>query len=121
VFATAPAFRVCGDRADLCLQDHGLRGGGPTHRREPPAGGWAPVGTAGGAESVPEHEGFEAQRGGLESAPGLCTGAGESAHGFLFDLGDRDAGASPRAGQPRPWPGVSAIRFAPITGLCGHE
>jgi len=112
---------VFGARSDLFWQDQVRSGCRTTHRREPPEVGWAPGGLAGVADSVPEHAGLAATRGCLVIAQGICTGAGEVAHGCSVARGDIHEGALPRAGQPSQVHGVSAIRFDPLTGLVGQE
>ncbi len=79
------------------------------------------MGWARGAESGAEQERFEAQRGILESAEGIFTGPRQGPNGFIFHLGDRDRGESPRACQPGQLHGVSPVRFDAITRFVGNQ
>jgi hypothetical protein len=75
---TLPPFRVCGDRADICLKDHGLRRGRADDVAEPAAVGRAPGGPAGRAPIVPQPKGLQPQCGGLEVADGFIVHGGDS-------------------------------------------
>jgi len=90
LFETLQACGVCVDRADVCLQDDWLGGGGTDHCREPPEVGRAPGGTASRAEIVPPSAGVEPGFGGLDVPARLCARPGESMAGFSFDWGDID-------------------------------
>jgi hypothetical protein len=90
---TLEAFAVCTHGTDICLQDDVLRRGGTDDLREPSEGGRAPIGPAGGAETVSAQQGCETQRGLLQIADGVFAGAGEIAQSFLFDLRDLHGGA----------------------------
>ena len=83
--------------------------------------GLAPGSPARGAAIVSEHEGLETARGGFQSTDGVFTCPGESAHGFICHRGDRDRGEIPRAGQPGPWHGVSAVGVAPSPRFFGNQ
>jgi len=61
-----------------------------------------------------EQEGLETERGGLQSAEGVCTRPGESTQSFLVHLRDINHGEITRTGQAGPLHGVCAVRFAPI-------
>jgi hypothetical protein len=68
---------------------------------------------------VAEPKGFEAARGGLESADGILTRAGEVAKGFVLARGNIDGGESPRAHQARELDGVTPVSVHPITRFVG--
>ncbi len=121
LFETAQAFRVCGDRADIFLKDNVLRGGGTDHLREPPEVGRAPVGTARGADIVPEQEGFETELGGLEVPQGIFAGAGEVAQSFIFHLGDIDRGKITQAHEPSELDSIPTVGFHAVARLFGNE
>jgi len=118
---TLEAFGVVVDRADVFWQDAVLRRCWTEHRREPPEMGRAPVRPAGRAALVSAQAGCEAQLGGLESAAGICTGPREVPHGFIFPCGARDCSESAGAREASQLPSIPAVRFAPSTGLFGHE
>jgi hypothetical protein len=86
------AFGLLMDRAHLCLEDDLLRGGGTDHFGAPAQMGWAPGSPACIATSVSEPEGLEPKLGGLESADGIFTRAGEVTDGLVFHVGHRDGG-----------------------------
>jgi hypothetical protein len=118
---TLEAFGMLVDRAAIFLEDHWRRRGGTDDFGAPPPMGGVPGGPAGIAAIVAEPQGFETERGGLESLQGIFTGAGEISAGFIFDLGDRDCGEMPRASQAGQWHGVPAVGVDPITGLLGNQ
>jgi hypothetical protein len=115
------AFGVFRNGADIFLKDDLLRWGRTDDLREPSEMGRVPGGLASVADIVTQHEGFETELGVFQIAAGICTRPCESATSFLFDLGDIDESAVPRAGQSGQLYGVSAIRFDSITGLFGNE
>ena len=73
------------------------------------------------ADIVSEQERFESKLGVFESAEGIFTGSAEVATGFVFHLGDIDAGEVTGAHQAGQWHGVPAVGFDAVTGLFGHE
>jgi hypothetical protein len=83
--------------------------------------GRVPGGLAGVADIVAQQEGFEPELGVFQIAEGIFTRPREIAHGCIVNLGDRDKGEIPRAGQSGSLYGVSAIRFDASTGLFGNE
>ena len=64
-------------------------------------------------------QGGETARGGLESADGTRTRAGAVAHGVVFERGNRDGRAIPRAHQARELDGVPPVSVHPIARLLG--
>jgi len=73
------------------------------------------------ADIVSEQTGLETKLGVFEIAAGICTRAGEIAHGCSFDLGHIDGGEVAGAGQSGELHGISAVRLDPITGFCGDQ
>jgi hypothetical protein len=114
-------FGRCGHSPAIFLQDDVRRRSGPHDCGKPPSVSWAPMGVAGRAEVMAEEKGWEAALGVLESAAGIFPGSREVAAGGVGHLGHRDGGEIARAGQPGPWPGVSAVCLDAITGLCGDQ
>jgi hypothetical protein len=91
---------VCGDRADVCLEDDGLSGCGTDAFREPSEVGRPPGGPAFIAASLAQPEGLQAVLGSLEIAKRILAGAGQVADGLILDLGDLDRREIPGAQQP---------------------
>jgi hypothetical protein len=110
LFETPQACGVFVDRADICLKDHVLRGGGTAHLREPPQVGRAPGGTARIADILPQQEGFEPELGGLEIP-----------EGFVFDLWNLDGSEVPRAHEPRQLYGVTTVGVDPVARLFRNQ
>lgn len=106
---------------DLCWKDEWLSRGGADHCCAPPEGGWAPGGSAGGADIVPESARLEAQLGVLASTDGSVARAGAIPAGVICHRGDIDHRESTRAGAPGPWPGVAAVGFDPIAWCVGEQ
>jgi hypothetical protein len=79
------------------------------------------MGPAGGAESVAPHKGLTTACGVCASTAGIGTRSGEVVPGFLVELGARDHREIAGARQAGQLSSISAVRCAPITGLCGHE
>ena len=105
----------------LGWHDAGLRRGGADDVRKPPEVGRAPMGPAHVTDSLSPPKGGETDRGVLAIADGSGTRPGARPDGVLVPLGDRDPGASPRAGAPGPWHGVSAVGCAPIAWGVGAQ
>ncbi len=121
LFETPQAFRVFGDRTDICLKDNLLRGGGTDDLREPAEVGRAPGGPARVADIMPEQEGFEPELGRLEVPQGIFTGAGEVANGFILHPRDIDRGEIPRPHQPSQLDRVPTVGFHTVARLLGNE
>ena len=66
--------------------------GGTDDCTEPPQVGRAPRGSPGIADLVPQHEGFETQRGRFQIPEGVFTRPAEVANGFIGDGGAIDGG-----------------------------
>ena len=92
---TRQPFRVFVDRADLCVQDHGLSRGGTDDFAEPAEVGRAPGGPAGIANSVPQPQGVQTTCRGLEVTAGIVTRAAQVADGCICNVGDIDGGEGP--------------------------
>jgi hypothetical protein len=105
----------------LVLRDAVLTGPGPDHCRAPSPVGRAPLGPAPVPDIVAEHAGGEPPRGGLPSAEGIVTGAGEIAHGVLLHRGALDGGERPGASPPGQWPRVPTVGGDAVTGFSGHQ
>ena len=108
---TLEAVAVFADGSDIFLQDDVLRGRGTDDCREPSQVGRAPMGPARVPAIGSEQKGFETELGVFAIAEGVFTGTGEIAHGFIFDLGDRDHGEVPGTGQPGQLYGISYGQF----------
>jgi hypothetical protein len=121
VLETLEACAVFAHGSDLFWKDDVWSGRGTDHRREPPQGGRAPIGPSCGTASVSEHEGLETPRRVLQIAEGVCTCAGERAHGCLFDLGDIHGREVPRARQSGQLHGVPTVGVDAITGFFGDQ
>jgi hypothetical protein len=121
VLQTLEAFAVFAHGSDIGLKNAVLRWCGTPHLREPSQVGRAPRGPAHLTAIVSEHKGVEAPLGVLQIADGVFTRAGESTHGVIVDLGARDRGEGPRAGQASQWYGVSAVGFDAIARCVGHQ
>jgi hypothetical protein len=89
------AFGMCSHGADVFLQDDLLRQRGTDDLRAPSEGGRTPMGSATVPDSLSEQAGCETARGVFAIPDGSFTRSGESANGFLFDLGDRHGGELP--------------------------
>jgi hypothetical protein len=118
---TPQPFRLCSNRLDVCLQDHVWRGCGTEHLAEPAQVGWAPVGSPGRADIVPQHEGFEPQLGCLQVPQGLCPRPTQVAEGFIVDRRDRDGGEVARAHEPSQWQSIPTVGCDPVARPCGHQ
>jgi len=115
---------ACGrlmNRSDVFLKDDVLSRGLPDNVREPSEVGCSPIGPAAGADIVAEQEGLETERGVFKVAESLFTCPAELTNGFICDLGHRDRGASPRAGQAGQVPRVSAVGCDPVARFLGHQ
>jgi hypothetical protein len=118
---TLAAGGVCGNGADIFLQDAWLSRWLTDDLGEPSEVGRTPIGPAGVAAIVSESAGFKPELGGLESAAGLFTGPGEIPDGFIFHVGDLHRGEITRSRQAGEWPGGPAVRFDAVTGLFGKQ
>jgi hypothetical protein len=96
LFQALASLAVCGDRADVGVEAHGLRGGGTDDCREPSEVGRTPGGPAFIAAILAQQEGRPAVLGGLAIAKRLRAGA----DGLVLDCGDRDRREIPGAQQP---------------------
>ena len=122
-FLFEPLESLCrlGDRPDICLKDHVLRGGGTDHLSEPPEVGWAPAGPACIADIVSEQKGLESELGSLEVSPRIFAGAGEIANGLIFDRGNVDGGEITRAQQARQLDRIAPVGVDAVAGLLGNQ
>jgi hypothetical protein len=88
---------VFGDRPDVFLKDHLLRGGGTDDVAEPPEVGRAPGSLARIADVVPQQEGFQPKFRRLEVCDGIFTSPTQITDGFIFHGGDVDGSEISRA------------------------
>ena len=111
------SVRVCGDRSDLCLEDAVLGGGGTDALAQPAQVGRAPRGPTGIPDSLPQQQGFAAERGRLEIVERLFPRPAQVTPSCGVDRWARDRRAVPCAHQARPLEGITAGCCDPITAL----
>jgi hypothetical protein len=90
LFQTLEPVRVFGARPDICLEDDVLGGGGTDDLAQPAPVRRAPGGPTGRADIMPQQQGFEAERGRLESVERLFPRTAQGTHSFVVDRWDRD-------------------------------
>jgi hypothetical protein len=121
LFQPLESLGVFVDRADVCLKDEWLRGGGPDDLGGPPEVGRAPGGPARLVDSMPEPEGVETALGGLQSLDGLFTCAAQVADGLVFHRRDIHGGEIAGAHQAGQWHGVPAVGVDAVASLLGKQ
>jgi hypothetical protein len=114
-FATLPPFRLCVDRAEICLAHDGLSRARPAPCREPPEVSRVPRSRAWRAEGVPQPQGVQTPLSGCESTETIFTSPPPRTPGFICALGALDGSEVSRAHQPGQWEGGAALGVAPIS------
>jgi hypothetical protein len=87
---TRPPCGVGSNRAEVFWAHDLLRWGGTDALAEPAEGGWSPGRAARVTAIVPQEQGLEPKRRGLESVESLFTRPAQGSHGVILYRGDID-------------------------------
>ena len=118
---TLDPVSLCGDRPDLCWEDDVLGGGGTDALAQPAQVRWSPGGPTGRADSMPQQQGFEAERGRLALMQRLFPRAAQVTQSVVLDRGDSDRREVPCAHPARQLAGIAPLRFDTVAGLLREQ